>query len=118
MSTKAARRATLTAVLVVAAMAVPAWSTSSAAQSPPCSKGALEAAMRRGHVKGSIRSNLAFGCEGRFAFAFAATGGPHGFDFNLLFKAGSTRWNVVPRATYCKRSEVPRRIKRLACSSD
>jgi hypothetical protein len=91
-----------------------AQGTSAASASAPCTKRALEAAMRRGHTHAHIATKHAFGCGGGFAYAFAVTAG---FEENLLFKAAGRRWNVVSRAKYCKKSVVPKRIKKAVCNS-
>jgi hypothetical protein len=86
--------------------------------SAPCTKRALEAAMKRGRTHARLASKHSFGCSGGFAYAFAiAATGKAGFEENLLFKAAGRRWNVVSRAKYCKKPVVPARIKKAVCFS-
>jgi hypothetical protein len=86
--------------------------------SAPCTKRALEAAMRRAHAHARVASKRAFGCSGGFAYAFAIVGsGSTGFEENLLFRASGRRWKVVSRARYCSKSIVPTRIKKAVCNS-
>lgn len=84
----------------------------------PCTKRALEAAIRRAHAHARIATKHAFGCARGFAYAFAITGtGAHGFEENLLFRASGRRWNLVSRAKYCKKPIVPTRVKKAVCFS-
>jgi len=88
------------------------------AASAPCTKRALEGAMRRAHTKARIATPRAFGCARGFAYAFAVVGsGTVGYEENLLFRASRGRWKVVSRARYCKQPIVPARIKKAVCYS-
>ena len=84
----------------------------------PCTKRALEAAMRRAKSHARIARKHAFGCGSGFAYAFAIVGsGPAAFEENLLFRASGRRWQVVSRAKYCNKPAVPKRIKKAVCFS-
>ena len=86
---------------------------------PPCTKTALETAIRQSNQDAHITSNKAFGCESGWAYAFALFGSrTQGFEGNLLFKANGMSWKVVSRATYCPKSEVPTHVKKAVCYSD
>lgn len=86
--------------------------------SAPCTKRALEAAMRRAHSHARVATKHSFGCAGGFAYAFAVAGsGAGGYEENLLFRANGRRWKVVSRAKYCNKPAVPARIKKAVCYS-
>jgi len=90
----------------------------SAKASAPCSKHALEAAMKRAHSHARIATKHSFGCGRGFAYAFAIVGrGTTAFEENLLFRASGRRWNVVSRAKYCNKPVVPERVKKAVCFS-
>lgn len=92
--------------------------SSAASVGAPCTKRALEAAMRAAHSHARIASKRAFACDRGFAYAFAVVGsGGGGYEENLLFRAHGRRWKVVSRATYCNKPIVPARIKRAVCYS-
>jgi hypothetical protein len=86
--------------------------------SAPCTKRALEAAMRRAHSRARLATKHSFGCARGFAYAFAIVGSrANGYEENLLFRATGRRWRVVSRAKYCNKPAVPARIKKAVCNS-
>ena len=86
--------------------------------SAPCTKRALEVAMRRAHSHARVATTHSFGCARGFAYAFAIVGsGVKGYEENLLFRANGRRWKVVSRAKYCNKPAVPARIKKAVCYS-
>jgi hypothetical protein len=86
--------------------------------SAPCTKRALEAAMRRAHSHARVATKHSFGCARGFAYAFAIVGsGAVSYEENLLFRASGRRWRVVSRAKYCNKPAVPARIKKAVCYS-
>jgi len=103
---------------VARAAAVSSATDASGKTSAPCTKRALETAMRHAQSHARIARKNAFGCSGGFAYAFAIAGsGPAAFEENLLFRASGRRWKVVSRAKYCNKPVVPARIKKAVCFS-
>ena len=114
------RRIGVAAVMLVA-LAGGASSLGSASAAglkiPPCTKRALAAGLRRGHVRGSLEQG--FRCAGRFAYSGVLVGtGENKVTITVLFRADSRGWDVASRGKYCENGSVPKRIRQGACDSN
>jgi hypothetical protein len=86
-------------------------------KTPPCTRSALVAGLRRGHLHGSLERG--FRCAGRFAYSGVLVGGGENqVTITVLFRAGSKGWAVASRARYCANGSVPKRIRRGACETN
>ena len=108
-----------TALLVVAAFAASAGASSYKAKSPPCTKKALSAGLKRGPVaQKNARILGKIGCAGGWAYSPIAVGhGKNGFDAVALFKAKNGVWVTVNRAKPCNKHLVPKKIYKGACTT-
>ena len=109
-----------TAVVLAAALLAGAgsalWvgSASAAKKSPPCTKRALTAGLRRGKTGGRIDGRN-WACAGHFAFAAVVV---HNIEITVLFRARQQDWFVASRVKYCKKGIVPARIYQPACETN
>ena len=109
------------ALLAVAALSTSAGAASYKAKSPPCTKKALNAGLKRGTTKEPKGRVLArFACVKGWAYADIAVGhGKAGFDAIALYKARNGRWSTVTRAGPCnKKGTLPKKIFNGACKAD
>jgi hypothetical protein len=83
---------------------------------PPCTKPAFVAGLRRGVTPlphGQVIRPWA--CAGRFAYAAVVVAGN---ELTVLFRADGTRWETADRAKYCEDRSVPARIYQNACNTN
>jgi hypothetical protein len=109
------------ALLVVAAFSTSAGAAARKAKQPPCTKKALNAALKRGTAKepkGRVTGGI--GCTKGWAYADIAVGhGSAGFDAIALYKAKNGKWSTVSRGVYCpKKNVLPKKIFNGACRAD
>jgi hypothetical protein len=109
------------ALLAVAAFSASAGAAAKKSKYPPCTKKALNAALKRGGAKetqGRVTGNI--GCVKGWAYADIAVGhGKNGFDAIALYKAKNGQWSTVSRGKYCpKKSTLPKKIYNGACRAD
>lgn len=84
---------------------------------PSCTRQALVAGLRRGHLHGSLERG--FRCAGRFAYSGVLVGtGQNRVTITVLFRADSRGWEVASRGKYCENGSVPKRIRRGACDTN
>ena len=93
------------------------WGTSaSAATTPPCTKPAFVAGLRRGATRLSQgRVVRPWGCAGHFAYAAVIF---EGNEMTILFRARGRVWETASRAKYCTNGSVPARIWSPACNTN
>jgi hypothetical protein len=82
---------------------------------PPCTKQALAAGLRRGPRPLAGRVVRPWECAGRFAAAGVIA---HGDEFTVVFRAHDVIWEPTASAKYCKDGQIPARIYQLACNSN
>ncbi len=60
-----------------------------------------------------------YGCEGNWAYVWATIGdSQHSVSVTELEQFQPLGWLMVNRATYCKDSAVPKKIRTLGCNSN
>ena len=105
-------------LLVLAAVAAAANASSLNPGSPPCSRRALSAGLRRGTAQPkNARLQGSFGCAGGWAYSGIVVGGKHGFDAIAVYRAEKGTWVAVNRAKPCARHLIPEKIYRGACTT-
>jgi hypothetical protein len=110
------------AVAVLAATGLAAGGARASDASAPvasvCTPGALSGAF---HGALSLDSLDGWGCEGRYAFAWATVGtSPNEISVTevLAFDTASATWSIVPRSQYCVPGALPALIYRRGCFSN
>ena len=106
-----------TALFVVAAFTASAGA--SASKSPPCTKKALSAGLKRGPAAPkNAKFQGTFGCAGGWAYSGVLVGGKkHGFDAIAVYKAKKGVWVTVNRAKPCRTHAIPKKIFKGACTT-
>jgi hypothetical protein len=92
------------------------WASGAKQRTPPCTKPAFVAGLRRGVTPfphGQIIRPWA--CAGRFAYAAVVAAGN---ELTVLFRAAGTGWETADRAKYCEGGSVPARIYQNACNTN
>jgi hypothetical protein len=93
-----------------------------ATQRPRCTRTALTTALRRDSVRDIRRGRIPVGsarCAGRYATAGEIVGSrPNQIEITVVFRVDGSRWQVISRATPCRRHWIPRRIYQAACESN
>jgi hypothetical protein len=106
---------------VVSTLALTGLATG-ASQRPPCTRTAVTAALHRDAQRDIRRGRIPVGslrCAGRYATAGEIVGPrPNQVEITVVFRMQGSRWQVISRATPCRRHWIPRKIYRAACESN
>jgi hypothetical protein len=106
------------AVFVMAAAVGAASAATSKSKSPPCTKVALSAGLKRGSAQPkNAKFQGSFGCANGWAYSGVVVGGKHGFDAVAVYKANDGVWATVDRAKPCRTHAIPKKIYRGACTT-
>lgn len=108
------RTAALSAVAAGLTGAVAVAPAAGATKSPPCTKQALTAGLKRGAVKvpGGTIFDKTFGCAGRYAYAEVNT---KQFTLTSVFIVSRGQWVTINRTKPCKQKLIPKKIYKKAC---
>jgi hypothetical protein len=96
-----------------------AGASTSRPKSPPCTKKALSAGLKRGPAAQKNAKVLgSFGCAGRWAYSVILVGsGKNGFEAVAVYMAKNGVWIAVDRAKPCRTHAIPKKIYRGACTT-
>jgi hypothetical protein len=107
------------ALMVVAGLAASAGAAASKSKTPPCTKQALSAGLKRG--PGAVKNakvERSFGCAGGWAYSEVVVGNKkNGFDAVAVYQAKNGVWVAVNRATPCRTHAIPKKIYKGACTT-